>query len=423
MLVSYGTNPSVRLTEPSTISGAVAPAVQRPIRIALVTSFPPSVGDLNEYGYHLACAMRDDPGVELTVLADEMPGQDSELSGFHVERCWRFDSIANPERLMRAIEKSKADVVWFNIGFSTFARSPIPAFMALTVPALTRLMGCYTHITLHTVFERISLKDAGIRFPGLYRVAGRIATRLLLLSGDVSVLLPSFRNEILNNYRVSPDRVHARPHGTFEAQSASSPQQSQNSADRNVILAFGYWGTYKKVDLLLDSIDKVRESVPDAVLVIAGTNHPSAPGYLESLQQKWANHPGVRFLGYVPETDLPSLFRAASVLALPYSSAAGTSGVLHQACQYGLPVVAAAIPEITEIAQEENVAIEFYEQGDGGALTGHLIRLLQSEDLRCSLSRQNLSAAQGTPISQVVGDYLRLFQQRVPRLKMQVKTL
>ena len=390
------------------------------MRVSLVTSFPPSRGDLNEYGYHLAGAMREDPRVELTVLADYIPAP-AELPGFQVQRCWRFDSIFNPVRLLRAIFKSKPDAVWFNIGFSTFARSPLAAFLALTVPALARLMGYYTHITLHTVFERISLQDAGVRFPFLYRIAGRVATRLLLLSGDVSVLLPSFRSELLNNYHVSPDRVHARPHGTFEGMHPSpATQPPQPNASESTILAFGYWGTYKKVDLLLESIEQIRSQVPNAVLVIAGTNHPSAPGYLESLQQKWNGHPGVRFLGYVPESDLPVLFQNASVLVLPYSSAAGTSGVVHQACQYGLPMVAAAIPEIVEIAKEERIAIEFYEPGDGRMLTNHLARLLLSRDLRRTFSQQNFLAAQGTPISQVVDDYLRLFQRRIPAFQLQV---
>jgi glycosyltransferase involved in cell wall biosynthesis len=326
-------------------------------------------------------------------------------------------------RLLGAIRESHPDVVWFNIGFSTFARSPIAAFLALTVPALARRLGYYTHITLHTVFERINLEDAGVRFPALYRTAGRIATRLLLLSGDLSVLLPSFQKEILSNYGVSADRVQARPHGTFGevkgARMAESELPCPDSAER-IILAFGYWGTYKKVDLLLDSIDAVRRAVPNAILVIAGTNHPSAPGYLEALQQKWRGYPGIRFLGYVAETELDALFKNASVLVLPYSSAAGTSGVVHQACQYGLPMVAAAIPEIVEIAHEENIAVEFYEPGEGAGLAKQLIRLLTSEDLRRSFSEQNLQAAQGTPIAQVVNDYLCFFEQRLSVSKNRV---
>jgi glycosyltransferase involved in cell wall biosynthesis len=365
--------------------------------------------------------MRDDPRVDLCILADDGPSE--EIGGFRVQRCWRFDSVFNPIRLLGGIRESKPDVVWFNIGFSTFARSPVPALLALTVPALARRLGYYTHITLHTVFERINLKDAGVRFPGMYRTAGRLVTRLLLASGDMSVLLPSFQSEIMNKYGVSADRVQARPHGTFGevpgARVSSSGVSDRNSSE-HLILAFGYWGTYKKVDLLLESIDKIRGLVPKAVLLIAGTNHPSAPGYLESLQEQWRGHPGVRFLGYVPETELDRLFKSAIVLVLPYSSAAGTSGVVHQACQYGLPMVAAAIPEIVEIAKEENIAVEFYEPGDSGALASHLIRLLSSEDLRRSFSEQNLRAAQGTPIAQVVDDYLRFFEKRVPSAKSQV---
>jgi glycosyltransferase involved in cell wall biosynthesis len=399
-------------------------ALSRRMRVSLVTSFPPSRGDLNEYGYHVACALGSDPRVDLTILADDGPSE--EVGGFDVHRCWRFDSLFNPVRLLGAIRESNPDVVWFNIGFSTFARSPIAAFLALTVPALARRLGYYTHITLHTVFERINLEDAGVRFPSLYRIAGRIATRLLLLSGDMSVLLPSFQKEILSNYGVSADRVQARPHGTFGevkgARMAESELPRPDSTER-IILAFGYWGTYKKVDLLLDSIDAIRRAVPNAILVIAGTNHPSAPGYLEALQHKWHGHSGIRFLGYVPETELDALFKSASVLVLPYSSAAGTSGVVHQACQYGLPMVAAAIPEIVEIAHEENIAVEFYEPADGAGLANQLIRLLSSENLRRSFSEQNLRAAQGTPIAQVVNDYLRFFEKRLPASKNQVTGL
>jgi glycosyltransferase involved in cell wall biosynthesis len=128
----------------------------------------------------------------------------------------------------------------------------------------------------------------------------------------------------------------------------------------------------------------------------------------------------VRFLGYLPEEELPALFRSTSVLVLPYSSAAGTSGVVHQACQFGLPMVAAEIPELVEMAREERIAIEFYAPGDSRALINHLVRLLNSDDLRRSYSEQNLSAAQGTPMSQVAEGYVRLFQERILTSRVQV---
>src|SRR5579864_3923202 len=398
----------------SAVSSPALRTKSSPLRICLVTCFPPSRGDLNEYGFHLASALRDNADVELVLLADEMnAGQ--ELEGFNIERCWRFDSLLTSARLVRTIRKLNPDVVWFNMGFSTFARGPLAAFLSITGPALTRLVGFYTHVTLHTIFERINLKDAGIRMPRAYRLAGRVATRVLLCANDVSVLLPSFRSELIEKYRVNGERVHFRPHGIFS--SASPAPRPEFEAREKVILAFGYWGTYKRLELLLESLEEVSTQVPDAKLVIGGLNHPSTPGYLESLQTQYADRGNIQFLGYVPETDLPDLFRKASVLVLPYSSAAGTSGVVHQACEYGLPMVAAAIPEIREIAQQYGAAIEFYPPGDRTTLAEHLIRILSSNDLRQQMAQQNLNVGSSMQISNVVGGYLNLFKARTRRLR------
>jgi len=379
------------------------------IRVALVTSFPPSRGDLNEYGYHLACALHGDTRVELVILADEVPSQER-TTRFQVKRCWRFNSVFNPARLLWTIWKTHPDVVWFNIGFSTFALTPLAAFLGITVPALARMLGFYTHVTLHCVFERISLRDAGLHWPGLHRLAGRIATHLLLLADDVSVLLPSLLSDLRRNYGTRAQHVQFRPHGTF----AGSPShQRSKSHDKNVILAFGYWGTYKRLDLLLEVMDEIVSQVPNAALVVAGTNHPRAPGYLESLQQRWLGRDHVCFRGYVTEEQLPLLFADASVLVLPYSSTAGASGVVYQACHYGLPMVAADIPDIVDIAQEEGIAIEFYNRGDAEDLASQLIRVLTSDELRRQMSTQNLQAAQKNPMSQVADGYLRFFRERV----------
>src|SRR5579859_1268555 len=391
-------------------SSAVQPSS---LKVCLVTCFPPSQGDLNEYGFHVATALRNDPNVDLTLLADKMM-QGQELDGFKVERCWRFDSLATPVRLLAAIRKANPDVVWFNMGFSTFARSPVAAFLSITGPAMARFSGFYTHVTLHTLFERINLADAGVRMPRVYRLAGRIATRFLLCANDVSVLLPSFRSELVNNYRVDGTRVHSRPHGTFSRRIPSL----ERSGHQRVILAFGYWGTYKRLELVLESLERVVEQAPDTVLMIAGTKHPSTPGYLESLQARYADRKYLQFLGYVPETQLPDLFQKASVLVLPYTSAAGTSGVVHQACEYGLPMVAAAIPELQEVAREHGVSMQFYPPGNGDILVNQLVRLLKSAELRSQIAQQNLLAGNGMQISQVVGGYLNLFRERAKRSHM-----
>ena len=155
--------------------------------------------------------------------------------------------------------------------------------------------------------------------------------------------------------------------------------------------------------------------VPDAVLEIAGSNHPSTPGYLESLQTSLQGSTSIRFLGYVPEIEVKNIFQRARLIVLPYTSAAGTSGVVHQACQHGLPIVATEIAEFTEMAREEGIAMVFYSQGNPRELATRVIGLLTSERLCSQMSTQNRHAAAGTPMSEVVAAYLRLFRTRIAR--------
>ena len=157
------------------------------MKICLVTTFPPSRGGLSEYGYHLASELQRNPLLSLTVLADQLPGAEPELESFSVLRCWSTDDPHSPRRLLSEVRKLDPDVVWFNLVFSTFGRHPLAAFTGLASPLLTRISGYYTHVTLHHLMDTVDMRDAGVRFGHLYRIAGSIATRMLLRSNSVSV--------------------------------------------------------------------------------------------------------------------------------------------------------------------------------------------------------------------------------------------
>lgn len=98
------------------------------MKICLVTAFPPSRDALNEYGFHLARELHQIPGLSLTILGDDYSSGEPELDGFRVVRCWKFNSLATPWRVLRAIRKAQPDVVWFNLGLASFGGKPLPAF-------------------------------------------------------------------------------------------------------------------------------------------------------------------------------------------------------------------------------------------------------------------------------------------------------
>lgn len=376
------------------------------MKICLVTAFPPSKAGLNEYGYHIARELQGDPLLSVTILADQLEAPAPELEDFDVVRCWSFDSMSNPVKLLRAIRECNPDVVWFNLLFSTFGNNPFAAFSGLTIPALTRMSGTYTHITLHHLMDNIDLGHAGVRFPRIYRMAGYVATRMLLMANSISVLLPAYRRTLIEKYR--GENIHWRAHGILSAR-PEPPAFDQRGNPEHHILAFGKWGTYKKLELLIESFAEIHEQIPQARLVIAGGDHPMTPGYVESVARRYQNSPYIRFTGYVAEEQIPELFSTASIMVMPYSSATGSSGVAHLACEYGVPIVCADIPDFREMGDDERLAIEYYKTGDAHSLADTVVDLLHDPELQREMGEQNFAAALRQTMPQIIRQYLRSF--------------
>jgi glycosyltransferase involved in cell wall biosynthesis len=386
------------------------------MKICLVTTFPPSTGGLSEYGFHIAQQLQRNPFLNLNVLADELSPEHVEPEGFNVVRCWSFDDPGSVFRLLKTLHRLKPDVVWFNLLFSTFGRNPLVAFSGLMTPLLARLSGRYTHVTLHHLMDTVELKDAGVRHEGLYRFAGAVATRMLLLSNSVSVLMPGYR-KILND-KYGRDNVHLRAHGIL-ARRPEFPDFARRGNPIHRILAFGKWGTYKRLELMIDAFKQIADRLPEAKLVIAGGDHPQARGYTESVKRQCAGNARIEFRGYVPEDALPDLFQSSSVAVMPYSSSTGCSGVAHLACAYGVPIVSADLPDFRQMALGEELAIQFYPAGNAQGLADCLFDFLQNPEQQQKMAVQNFSAALRMTMPNVVQKYLRHFelQQRVQTLR------
>lgn len=379
------------------------------MKICLVTSFPPSRDALNEYGFHIANELRRIPGITLKILGDEYSPVQPELEGFDVNRCWKFNTLSNPWRVLSAIRREKPDVVWFNLGFASFGGDAGPAFLGIAIPALTRMSGFYTHVTLHQLMETVNLNDAGVRFPFLYRAGGFLATHLVLFANSVSVMLPAYRSVLVEKY--GRGAVYVRRHGIFSAR-PEYPDFSARGNPEHRILAFGKWGTYKRLEPLIEAFQIVAEHVPDARLVIAGTDHPKTQGYLKSIQERVRDRKDIIFRGYVAEEDIPQLLQSSTVAVLPYTSSAGSSGIAHLACTYGVPIVASDIPDFRRLAEEEGLAIDFFRPGDINALADQLVYLLENRERQVEMALENVSSALRMSMPEIIRQYLRTFELR-----------
>jgi len=405
------------------------------MRICLVTAFPPSKRSLNEYSFHIAREILQHKDVELIVLGDDLEEYDfareveenvaqlttrqrPELPGLRVIRCWKFGSMRTPMRLLNTIRRLNPDVVWFNLVFSSFGspKSPIAAFAGLSVPALTRAAGFYTHITLHHIIEHVDLSNANVRGEKLYRMGTNLATRALLKAHSVSVLLSDYQRTLAAKY--AAENILLGTHGTF-AKIPTLPDMSMRGNPEHRILAFGNWGTYKRLETLMEAFPSVLKSVPTARLIVAGANHPAAAGYWESIRDAQPAGLPIEFRGYIPQEDVAELFRSSSVLVMPYDSSTGSSGPAHQACEYGVPIVCADIPDFRCMAIDDDMAISFYRIGDATDLADKLLAVLESPQLQQQMSLHNYEASIQMSMATVSRNYLRWFElNRVKRALM-----
>jgi glycosyltransferase involved in cell wall biosynthesis len=355
--------------------------------------------------------LRHERCVDLTVLGDYLSTPADELPGFKVVRCWGFGKPGNIATLLRAIRKVKPEVAWFNLGFASFGGRPLAAGLGLATPVAARLSGVYSHVTLHQLFETVDLDDAAVTSPRLYRAGGWLATHLLLSANSLSVLLPTYRRTLDEKYRRG--RVSVRSHGIFAGR-PDPPDFSRRGNPTHRILAFGKWGTYKRLELLIEAYNRVAAEFHNVELVIGGGDHPKTPGYVQSIAEYYGHthtNDRIRFLGYVPEEWIADLFREASLVVMPYTSSAGSSGVAHLAAQYGVPVIASGIRDFREIAEHEGIAIRFFTPGDADSLVEQLLLALNSPDTLKEMAWRSYSAGVAMSMPHVVREYIRSFRQ------------
>jgi hypothetical protein len=161
---------------------------------------------------------------------------------------------------------------------------------------------------------------------------------------------------------------------------------------------------------MIEAFKIVTATLPNAKLVIGGGDHPQAAGYVESLKKQHAGNAAIEFTGYVDEDRLPGLFQSSSVAVMPYSSSTGCSGVAHLACAYGVPIICADLPDFRQMADGEELAIEFYQPGNAQDLANCLINFLTNEEKQQTMAVQNFSTGLRMTMPTIVLKYLRHFE-------------
>ncbi len=374
------------------------------MRIGFVTAFPPGHNSLNEYGLHFARALSANEEVDEVVLfADRTPsGPPTTVPGVAASQVWEFNRLTNVATISRAVRAADVDAVLFNLQFATFGDTKLAGGLGLLTPAVTRRLGVPTGVVLHNIVENVDLQDAGFARSGamerVMNAGGTLLTRAMLQADYVALTIPRYVELIRRRYGV--ENAILAPHGSFEEPAVPSFELPPG---RRQLLAFGKWGTYKKVDVLFEAYRLLLDrGYDDLELVIAGSDSNNAVGYLDDTKDRYGDLPNVRFTGYVAEEDVPGLFSEAAVVVFPYTSTTGSSGVLHQAGTYGRAAVLPEIGDFVEVIEEEGFRGQYFIPDDPASLADAIVEVIDDPICRVEMGRCNFTASAGIALADVV---------------------
>ena len=385
------------------------------MKLAIVTAYPPSKVTLTEYGYHLVKHFRaQDQVTEIILITDKtkekkdvnFEGKGSKIT---VKEAWDFNSYTNMFRVNKAISETQPDAILFNLQFLKFGDKKIPAAMGLLLPYLCKMRGIPTISLLHNILEKVDLESAGFTknklLQKIYNYIGTTLTRFVLASDIVAVTISKYVVTLKEKYHT--DNVELVPHGAFE----TPPEPSYDlPKGPKQVMAFGKFGTYKKVEVLIEAVEEIRKrSTENIEIVIAGTDSPNTPGYLEGVAKTYAAVEQLRFTGYVAEQDVPKIFGESAVVVFPYTSTTGSSGVLSQAGSYGKAVTLPDLGDLSTLVKEEGYRGEFFEPENVSSLANAIENILTNDAYRRSLGKSNYTAASSLPMSTITTLYLNHF--------------
>ncbi|OUD37470.1 glycosyltransferase [Flavobacterium sp. FPG59] len=386
------------------------------MKLAVITAFPPSKVTLNEYGYHLVKNFAQKNEIsEVILLCDKT--QDAKQLDFKnsdkvkVRECWSFNSYTNIISIMDAIRAEKPDAVLINLQFMKFGDKKVPAALGLLIPWILRMNSIPTVSLLHNILEQVDLESAGFTDNKLaqrfYNFVGTSLTKFILKSDVVAVTINKYVDVLVKKYNVN--NVIVIPHGTFDT--IDEPSFDLVPGPKQ-IMAFGKFGTYKKVEILIEAAILIRQHTSEPIeVVIAGTDSPNTPGYLKGVQEKYKDTPGIRFTGYVEEKDVPVIFGDSTVVAFPYTSTTGSSGVLHQAGSYGKAVVMPDLGDLALLVEEEGYKGEFFNPESAASLAAALEKIINNDENRKAIAMQNFIAASALSMGTITDMYLSTFKK------------
>lgn len=204
----------------------------------------------------------------------------------------------------------------------------------------------------------------------------------LNLADKIIAVSHSTRNDIIQEYGISKEKIVVIPEAADPIYRPVPDKEKEKiiqkySLKDPFILYVGTIEPRKNIITVLDAFASCLKSHPNLELVIAGKKG----WYYEHIfihLQKIGIQNKVKFIGYIPISDLPALYNAAHIFVYP-SLYEGFGLPPLEAMQCGTPVISSNVSSLPEVMGEKGIMINPY---DSVTLSNEINKLISDTKYR-----------------------------------------
>jgi len=217
-----------------------------------------------------------------------------------------------------------------------------------------------------------------------------------LLSNHIFVHTEKMRRQLTSEFGISPGKVSVIPFGINNTTAHTNLSTAEAKArlrlvsGNKAILFFGNIARYKGLEYLVAAFGELSQTNRDYRLIIVG-KPKGDESYWARIQraivQGGMTDRIIQRIEYVPDEETELYFKAADVLALPYTHIF-QSGVLFLGYSFGLPAIAADVGSLREEIIEGETGLIFKTR-DSSALARAIEQYFASELFRRLESRRS----------------------------------
>lgn len=203
------------------------------------------------------------------------------------------------------------------------------------------------------------------------------------------------KNDIMNSYRINPNKIEVIPLGVSSAfiREKATPKnqsvQERYGIESPYILCVGRLNPRKNLMPLVEAfVGLKRETSIPHKLIIAGKGDFAAESIIQSIKTMLCPE-DVWFIGFVADQDLPSLYNGADVFIYP-SLFEGFGLPILEAMSCGTPVIAAGTSGLIETVGDAGLLVNPL---DPKEIKDAVLRIISDQDLKKKYIKRGLSRA------------------------------